>query len=103
MTVDTTTGHPVRDRRKDRTLLNGGAAFEIRVFGDGLPATKELVAGRLGVGMGDAWCEEDDWPCDWPCFRGYEAVPLGMRPLEKYLKLWSSLPADTREPERMRD
>ena len=53
--------------------------------------------------MGEAWCEEDDWPCDWPCFRGYGAVPLGMRPLEKYLKLWSSLPADTREYERMRD
>jgi len=53
--------------------------------------------------MGDAWCEEGDWPCDWPCFRGYGAVPLGMRPLEKYLKLWSSLPADTREYERMWD
>jgi hypothetical protein len=68
MTVDLTTGHPFAIDRKGRTLLNGGAAFEIRVFGDGLPATKELVAWPAGSRHGDAWCEEGDWPCDWPCF-----------------------------------
>ena len=59
--------------------------------------------GRLAVSVSDAWCEAGDWPCDWPCFPGYWGVRLGIGPLEKYLRLWRLLPADTREYELMQD
>lgn len=97
MTVDPTAYPSARLQAGRGSDVPGGHR---RIQAESIPGK---LHGRLAVSVGDAWCEADDWPCDWPCFLGYWVVRLGVGPFEKYLKLWPSLPADTREHELMLD